>query len=196
MADINRVTLAGRLTRDAELRSTPSGTEVLAMSMCVNDRRKNQQTGEWEDVPNYIDVTFFGKSCSWLFPMMTKGARVALDGRLRWSSWEREGVKRSKLEVIADVVFPMASQQPQAQDAYQQPSAQQQADYVPPTLARDAGGGVSAVYQQQPQQRAPRQAPGQMVLSADPDIYREQMAQGAPPRPPMPPDEYGDEIPF
>lgn len=192
MADINRVMLVGRLTRDGQLRTTASGTDVLSIGVCVNDRRKNQQTGEWEDVPNFVDVTHFGKSCGWLFPMMTKGARIAVEGRLRFSSWENDdGSKRSKLEVIADTVVPMAAQQ--AQDA-QQAYSQQQGGYNPPTLARDASGGVSAVYQQQPQQqhyRAPAQAPGQMALSADPTYYREQMAQGQ-----TRADEYGDEIPF
>ena len=57
---INRVIISGNLTRDPELRSTASGLPVLGFGVAVNDRRKNQQTGEWEDYPNFIDCTMFG----------------------------------------------------------------------------------------------------------------------------------------
>ena len=57
---INRVVISGNLTRDPELRATASGMPVLGFGVAVNDRRKNQQTGEWEDYPNFIDCTMFG----------------------------------------------------------------------------------------------------------------------------------------
>ena len=57
---INRVIITGNLTRDPELRSTASGMPVLGFGVAVNDRRRNQQTGEWEDYPNFIDCTMFG----------------------------------------------------------------------------------------------------------------------------------------
>ena len=56
---INRVNITGNLTRDPELRATAAGTQVLSFGIAVNDRRKNPQTGEWEDYPNYIDCTMF-----------------------------------------------------------------------------------------------------------------------------------------
>jgi single-strand DNA-binding protein len=101
---INRVTITGNLTRDAELRATGSGTSVLKMGVAVNDRRKNPQTGEWEDVPNFIDAVVFGKRAESIAPFMLKGTKVAIDGKLRWSSWEDRdtGAKRSKIEVVAD----------------------------------------------------------------------------------------------
>ena len=101
---INRATISGNLTRDAELRSTASGTPVLSFTVAVNDRRKSNQTGEWEDVPNFIDCTMFGKYGQSIAQYMTKGAKVAVEGKLRWSQWERDGQKRSKVEVMAETV--------------------------------------------------------------------------------------------
>jgi len=106
---INKAIISGNLTRDAELRSTASGTPVLSFSVAVNDRRKNNQTGEWEDVPNFIDCTLFGKYGQSIAQYMTKGAKVAVEGKLRQSSWERDGQKRSKIEVIVDELIWLAS---------------------------------------------------------------------------------------
>lgn len=99
---INRVIITGNLTRDPELRSTPSGTPVLAFSVAVNDRRKNPSSGEWEEVPNYIDCSMFGSRAEGLSKYLYKGSKVGIDGKLRWSQWERDGQKRSKVDVIVD----------------------------------------------------------------------------------------------
>ena len=102
---INRVVISGNLTRDPELRSTGSGMSVLKLGVAVNDRRKNQQTGEWEDYPNFVDVTVFGARGEALSRFLSKGSKVAIEGKLRWSQWESQaGEKRSKLEVVADEV--------------------------------------------------------------------------------------------
>ncbi len=101
---INKVMISGNLTRDPELRSTTSGMPVLGMSVAVNDRRKNQSTGEWEDYPNYIDCTLFGARAEGVAKFLTKGSKVAIEGKLRWSQWERDGQKRSKIEVIVDEI--------------------------------------------------------------------------------------------
>jgi single-strand DNA-binding protein len=106
---INRVILTGNLTRDPELRSTPGGMSVLKLRMAVNDRRKNAQSGEWEDVPNYVDVTMFGTRAESLARYLSKGSKIAVEGKLRWSEWESQGEKRSKLEVVADDVEFMSS---------------------------------------------------------------------------------------
>lgn len=106
---INRATISGNLTRDAELRSTASGMPVLSFSVAVNDRRKNSQTGEWEDVPNFIDCTMFGTRAQSLSQYLTKGTKVAVEGKLRWSQWERDGQKRSKIEIIVDSLDFMSS---------------------------------------------------------------------------------------
>ncbi|MDO9557701.1 MAG: single-stranded DNA-binding protein [Coriobacteriia bacterium] len=102
---INRVVITGNLTRDPELRSTSGGMSVLKLGVAVNDRRKNQQTGEWEDIPNFVDVTIFGARGEALSRFLSKGSKVAIEGKLRWSQWENpQGEKRSKLEVVADEI--------------------------------------------------------------------------------------------
>lgn len=100
-SNINRVHISGNLTRDSELRSANNGTAILNFSVAVNDRRKNA-SGEWEDVPNYIDCVVFGTRANSLHRMLKKGTKVAIDGKLRQSSWEKDGQRRSKLEVIVD----------------------------------------------------------------------------------------------
>ncbi len=105
MANINRVTITGNLTRDPELRSTGGGMSVCKLGVAVNHRQKNQQTGEWEEKPNFFDVTVFGSQGENCATYLSKGRPVAVDGRLAWSSWEnQDGQKRSKVEIIANVV--------------------------------------------------------------------------------------------
>lgn len=111
---INRVNLTGNLTRDPELRATTSGTSVLSFGIAVNDRRKNQQTGEWEDYANFIDCTMFGARAEAVSKYLSKGSKIALEGKLRWSQWERDGQKRSKIEVIVDEIEFMSSHRNEA----------------------------------------------------------------------------------
>ena len=101
---INTCTISGNLTRDPELRATASGTEILGFSVAMNDRRRNPQTGEWEDHPNFIDCTRFGSRASALANILHKGSSVTVQGKLRWSQWERDGQKRSKIEVVVDEI--------------------------------------------------------------------------------------------
>ena len=121
---INRVVISGNLTRDPELRQTAGGIPVLGFSVAVNDRRKNQSTDEWEDYPNFVDCTLFGARAASVAKFLGKGAKVAIEGKLRWSQWEKDGQKRSKLEVIVDELDFMtrngnqASNQPQDTSAY------------------------------------------------------------------------------
>lgn len=112
---INRVAISGNLTRNPDLRGTQGGTEVLSFSVAVNERAKNPQTGEWEDRPNFIDCVMFGNRAMALSRILAKGVKVAVSGRLRYSSWEKDGQKRSKVEVVADEVDVMTSRQPQQQ---------------------------------------------------------------------------------
>lgn len=108
---INRVNISGNLTRDPELRATASGTQVLSFGVAVNDRRRNPQTGEWEDYPNFVDCTMFGKRAEAVSRYMAKGQKAAIEGKLRYSSWERDGQKRSKLEVIVEELELMGKKQ-------------------------------------------------------------------------------------
>ena len=106
---INRVTLTGNLTRDPEMRATQGGTQVMSFGLAVNDRRRNPQSGEWEDYPNFIDCTMFGTRAEAVSRYLNKGSKVAIEGKLRYSSWERDGQRRSKLEVIVDEIEFMSS---------------------------------------------------------------------------------------
>ncbi len=128
---INKVLISGNLTRDPELRSTASGTSVLSFGVAVNDRRRNQQTGEWEDYPNFIDCTMFGSRAESVSRFISKGSKVAIEGKLRWSQWERDGQRRSKIEVIVDEIEFMSSRNNAAPangaPTYQAPAYQQQA---------------------------------------------------------------------
>ena len=100
---INRVCISGNLTRDPEVRQSGSGMAILKMGVAVNDRRKNAQSGEWEDVPNFFDVVMFGSRGESVSRFLSKGSKVAIEGKLRWSSWETpDGDKRSKVEIVAD----------------------------------------------------------------------------------------------
>lgn len=99
---INRVVISGNLTRDPELRSSASGFNILTFGIAVNDRRRNAQTGEWEDYANFIDCVLFGNRADFLSRTLRKGTKVALEGKLRYSSWERDGQRRSKIEVVVD----------------------------------------------------------------------------------------------
>ena len=102
---INRVNITGNLTRNPELRATAGGTQMLAFGVAVNDRRRNQQTGEWEDVPNFVDCIVFGSRAEAVSRFISKGSKVAIEGKLRYSAWEtKEGQRRSKLEVIVDEI--------------------------------------------------------------------------------------------
>ena len=106
---INRVIISGNLTRDPELSQTAGGLPVLGFGVAVNDRRKNNQTGEWEDYPNFVDCTMFGTRAQSVMRFLSKGSKVVIEGKLRWSQWERDGQKRSKLEVIVDEIEFMSS---------------------------------------------------------------------------------------
>ena len=117
---INRVNISGNLTRDPELRMTSGGTQVLSFGVAVNDRRRNPQTGEWEDYPNFVDCTMFGTRAEAVSRFLSKGSKVAIEGKLRYSSWERDGQRRSKLEVIVDEIEFLSprGQQPSGDGGY------------------------------------------------------------------------------
>ena len=103
--NINRVVLTGNLTRDPELRSLPSGMSVCSLRVACNTRRKNNSTGEWDDKPNYFDVTVWGAQGENCARFLSKGRPIALDGRLEWREWQdKEGNTRQSIDIIADAV--------------------------------------------------------------------------------------------
>ena len=128
---INRVNISGNLTRDPELRQTQGGMAILNIGVAVNDRRKNQQTGEWEDVPNFVDCVVFGTRAEKLAQFLAKGSKVAIEGKLRWSQWEKDGAKRSKLEVIVDEIEFMSRGQQGQQRQQQTASADLYDENIP-----------------------------------------------------------------
>ena len=104
-SNINTVVVTGNLTRDPELRNLPSGTAVCKMRVAVNTRRKNGSTGEWEDKPNYFDVTVWGAQGENCATYLSKGRPVAIQGRLEWREWDdKQGNKRQSVEIIAESV--------------------------------------------------------------------------------------------
>lgn len=146
---INKVVISGNLTRDPELRQTANGFPVLGFGVAVNDRRKNQQTGEWEDYPNFIDCTMFGARAESVSRFLSKGSKVAIEGQLRWSQWERDGQKRSKIEVVVDEIEFMT--------------------------ARGEGGnmGMSHMSAPAPAYAAPTYAPAPAAPAVDTSVYDE-----------------------
>ena len=143
---INRVNISGNITRDPEMRHTASGMQVLSFGVAVNDRRRNPQTGEWEDYPNFVDCTMFGTRAEAVSRYLSKGSKVAIEGKLRYSSWERDGQRRSKLEVIVDEIeFMSRGQQGEAGGYAPAPSYGQQGGYAPAPAPQQAPAPMAPV---------------------------------------------------
>lgn len=127
---INKVVVSGNLTRDPELRMAGQ-TPVLQFGIAVNDRKKNQQTGEWEVVPNFFDVVVWGSRGESLSKFIFKGSKVVIAGRLRWSQWEaQDGSNRSKVEIVADDVEFLSGRESGG-------STSTQSTYTPEVLGED-----------------------------------------------------------
>jgi single-strand DNA-binding protein len=105
-SNINVVVITGNLTKDPELRSTGGGTTVCELRVAVNSRRKDGQTGEWVDKPNYFNVVVFGAQGDNCANYLSKGRPVAIEGRLDWREWEaKDGSgKRQAVQIIANSV--------------------------------------------------------------------------------------------
>ena len=163
---LNLVAISGNVTRDAELRGSGNGRSMLTFGVAVNERRKNPQTGEWENVPNFVDCVVWGNRADAIAQYVTKGTKVAVEGRLRYSSWEKNGERRSKLEVVVDEIEFLSQgqrQQQAPQQQYQQPMQQYQ----------------QAPRQQAPQQQYyPNQAPMGYQQPSMPDVYDEDIPFG------------------
>ncbi len=103
--NINRVIITGNLTRDPEMKSLPSGTSLCSMRIACNGRRQNRDTQQWEDVPNYFDVTVWGQQGENCGRYLSKGRPVAIDGRLQWREWtDQQGNKRQSVDIVAESV--------------------------------------------------------------------------------------------
>jgi single-strand DNA-binding protein len=103
-ASVNRVVVVGNLTRDPELRHTPSGMAVCSLRIAVNSRQK-QADGQWGEKPNYFSVTVWGQQGENCAQYLSKGRPVAVDGRLDWREYQaQDGTKREAIEIVADSV--------------------------------------------------------------------------------------------
>lgn len=136
---LNTCILSGNIGNDAEVRYTAGAMAITSFSLAVNHRRK-QQDGSYADETSWVDCTMFGKRGESLQAngYLQKGAKLAVVGHLRMSTWEADGQRRRKLEVIVENVICMTNyrqpQQPQAQQPYQ---AQPQQAYVPDVYNED-----------------------------------------------------------
>lgn len=166
---INKATITGNITRDPELRQTQGGTSVLSIGVAVNDRRKNQQTGEWEDYPNFIDCTIFGNRATGVAPHLEKGMKVAIEGKLNQSRWQAEdGTNRSKIGIIVDEIEFMAKRdgsqqpmQPMQQPMQQQAQPQQ---FAPQTAPQPMQQPTMQQFAPQPMQQPVQAAPVQQAM--------------------------------
>lgn len=170
--NINTVVIAGRTTKDPEIKVTPSGTAVLSLSLAVNDTKKNAQ-GEWEDVVDFFDCKVFGKRAESLAQYIPKGSKLTINGRLHQDRWQaQDGTNRSRVSIIVqDIELPPRSQ-PQG-------TGEDYADYTQPP---------------QPMQ------PVQPIQAAQSNRLIDVQTTVAAPKPapqPIAQDSmYGDEIPF
>lgn len=141
MQNLNVVALTGNLTKDPELRHTPSGTAVTTLRIAVNDRVKRND--EWQDAAYYFDVVVWGRNAENACQYLAKGRPIAVNGKLTWREWEaQDGTKRQSVEIVADNVQFLNSGQGGggggggSSQSSQQAAAAQGDDFVP--------GGASA----------------------------------------------------
>lgn len=106
MSNGNNVTIIGNCTRDPELRFTPSNQAVTDFGVAVNRRWQNRQTNEWEEAVSFFDVIAWQQLAENVVDTVQKGTRVVVSGRLDQRSWEKDGDKRSKIEIVADEIAP------------------------------------------------------------------------------------------
>ncbi len=104
-SNVNVVSITGNLTRDAEHRASRNGTEIATFTVAVNEQIRNAQTGIWEDHPNFVDCMMFGTRAGVLANHLLKGTKVAIQGKLRYSSWQdKNNARHAKLEVMVDEI--------------------------------------------------------------------------------------------
>ena len=167
MANLNKVMLIGRLTRDPETRHISSGNSVVSFGMAVNRTYTNRASGEKVEETTFVDVEAWGRTGETIARFMQKGRQIFVEGRLKFDSWERDGQRRSKLSVVCETFQFMDSQSSSGQGG--------------------GGGGGGGNYGQQQQgnyQRGGQQGGGQQ-------------GGGAPVGAQTPQDDYADDdIPF
>ncbi len=155
--DINSVVLVGRLTRDAMLRYSSSGSGFLSFTIAVN-RSKRNADGSWGDEASFIDCIYFGQNSQSISQYLVKGKQVAIQGELRQTKWENDGQPRSKLDVVVNTLSLLSSG----------------------NQGQSSGGNFSSQYSQRPQnqmrdnmQGAPASQPSQPVSGPGPESFED-----------------------
>jgi len=172
MANLNRVMLIGRLTRDPEKRTFQNGGAVTRFGFAVNNRRKNNSTGQWEDEPVFLDVEAFnrgenGTLADRIADTLRKGQQVFIEGHLKLDQWEKDGVKRQALKVVVDNFQYLEPRQEGQGNGQGRPQGQQQRPQG--QQQRPQGQGRPQGQQQRPQ--APQSHPWPEDDSDLPDNY-------------------------
>jgi hypothetical protein len=170
--NINTVVIAGRTTKDPEIKVTPSGTTVLSLLLAVNDTKKNAQ-GEWEETANFFDCVLFGKRAESLAQYIPKGSKLTINGRLHQDRWQgQDGTNRSRVSIIVqDIELPPRSQPQGTGEGY--------GDYTQP-----------------PQPTQPAQPVQATQSNRLIDVQTTVAAPKPAPQPIAQDSMYGDEIPF
>lgn len=170
--NINTVVIAGRTTKDPEIKVTPSGTAVLSLSLAVNDTKKNAQ-GEWEEIANFFDCVLFGERAERIAQYIIKGSKLTINGRLHQNRWQaQDGTNRSSVSIIVqDLELPPRSQPQGTGEGY--------ADYTQP-----------------PQPMQPVQPTQAAQSNRLIDVQTTIAAPKPAPQPIAQDSMYGDEIPF
>lgn len=134
--NINRVIVTGNLTADPVINTLPSGTNVCDLRIAVNGRRKDNESGQWVDKPNYFNVKVWGAQGENAHRYLSRGRPVAVDGRLDWREWtDKEGNKRQTIDIIADTVQFLGSRDSAS-------SGESGGGFAPPVGTGDTGGSV------------------------------------------------------
>ena len=134
---LNQVTLMGNLTRDPELRQTPTGQNVTSFSLALN-RSYKDASGEWQEATDYIDIVCWGPLAERVAQYLSKGRRCLVQGRLQSRSWEQDGNKRSKVEVLANDVTFLDSRGAGGDDSSDAPAASSSEDKPKPSKKANA----------------------------------------------------------
>ena len=129
MTDNNVVSINGRLTREAELRFSTSGTVILRFSIAVN--RSVKKGDKWEDEASFFDCAMFGKMAESVSKYLNKGKQVSIIGELVQNRWEKDGEKRSKVEIIVNRLQLLGGKDEQKQDNQEQQGPESFEDDIP-----------------------------------------------------------------
>ena len=132
MSSLNKVMIIGRLGRDPEMRYTQAGKPVCSLNVATDEGYTNDR-GEKVDKTEWHKVVFWDRQAETCSQYLAKGSKVAIEGKLRWSQWERDGIRRSKLEVFVDEIEFMSTRSDNAQPAMplQEPPARQTTPSAP-----------------------------------------------------------------